>query len=170
MAESKEELLEKAFKLGVQYEKENTGCAQTVIAAIFDTLGIWNEDVFKAASGLADGLGLTGDGACGALVGGSMVISYLYPREKKDFKDMYKPMKAYAMVKQLHDQFVEKYGTCRCYDIQKRLMGRTYNLWDPKELEEAFKSGMMDHCSKVVGTGARLAVKIILEAREEEQK
>ena len=122
MAESKEELLEKAFKLGVQYEKENTGCAQTVIAAIFDTLGIWNEDVFKAASGLADGLGLTGDGACGALVGGSMVISYLYPREKKDFKDMYKPMKAYAMVKQLHDQFVEKYGTCRCYDIQKRLM------------------------------------------------
>jgi len=98
------------------------------------------------------------------------VISYLYPREKKDFKDMYKPMKAYAMVKQLHDQFVEKYGTCRCYDIQKRLMGRTYNLWDPKELEEAFKSGMMDHCSKVVGTGARLAVKIILEAREEEQK
>jgi len=170
LEKSKKELLDKAFELGEKYEKENTGCAQTVIAAIFDTLGIWNEDVFKAASGLADGLGLTGDGACGSLVGASRVISWLYPREKKNFKDMLAPMKAYGLVKKLHDQFVEKYGTCRCYDIQKRLMGRTYNLWDQKELNEAFTSGMMEHCSKVVGNAAKLAVEIILEARELEKK
>jgi C_GCAxxG_C_C family probable redox protein len=167
MAESKEEILENAFKLGEKYEREYTGCAQTVIAAIFDALGIWNEDVFKAASGLADGLGLTGDGTCGALIGGSMVISYLFPRERKDFRDIMKPMKAYRLVKKLHDQFVKEYGTCRCYDVQKKLMGRTYNLWDPKELNEAITSGMVDHCSKVVGNAARLATKIILEAREE---
>ncbi|MEM4156195.1 MAG: hypothetical protein QXQ38_05665 [Archaeoglobaceae archaeon] len=58
--DSRREILEKAFELGQKYEREYTGCAQTVIAAIFDTLGIWNEDVFRAASGLADGLGLTG--------------------------------------------------------------------------------------------------------------
>lgn len=166
MEESKEKFLSKAFELGQKYEKEYTGCAQTVIAAIFDTLGIWNDDVFKAASGLADGLGLTGDGACGALVGASMVISYLFPREKKDFKDMRKPMKAYGLVKKLHDQFVEKYGSCRCYDVQKNLMGRTYNLWDERELQEAFSTGMMEHCSKVVGNSAKLATKIILEERE----
>jgi len=77
MEESKDLILEKAFKLGKKYEKECTGCAQTSIAAIFDALGIWNDDVFKAGSGLADGLGLTGDGSCGALVGASMVIGYL---------------------------------------------------------------------------------------------
>lgn len=166
MKKSKEELLNKAFELGEKYERENTGCSQTAIAAIFDTLEIWNEDVFKAASGLADGLGLTGDGACGALVGASMVISWLYPRERSNFKDMFAPMKAYELVKKLHDQFVEKYGTCRCYDVQKTLMGRTYNLWDPEELNLAFTSGMMDHCSKVVGNAAKLAVKLILEERE----
>lgn len=166
MKESKEEALDKAFKLGQKYEKECTGCAQTVIAAIFDTLNIWNDDVFKAASGLADGLGLTGDGACGALVGGSMVISYLFGREKKDFKNPMKPMKSYSLVKKLHDQFVENYGTCRCYDVQKSLCGKTFDLWDPKQMQEAFKSGMLNKCSKVVGTTAKLATKIILEEKK----
>ncbi|MHA1607245.1 MAG: C-GCAxxG-C-C family protein [Candidatus Freyarchaeota archaeon] len=160
---SNDDLPEKAFKLGREYEKKYTGCAQTVIAAIFDTLGIKNDDVFKAASGLADGLGLTGDGSCGALVGSSMVISYLYGRERKDFHDIWKPMKSYILVKRLHDQFVEEFGSCRCYDIQKRLMGRTFNLYDPKELEEAINHRMFDYCSRVVGTAAKLATRIILE-------
>ena len=71
MTENKEEIMELAYKLGKKYEKQYTGCAQTSIAAIFDALGIWNDDVFRAGSGLADGLGLTGDGSCGALVGSS---------------------------------------------------------------------------------------------------
>src|SRR4030042_6396008 len=135
-----EDIINNAYELGQKYEKECTGCAQSGIAAIFDALGIWNEDIFKAATGLADGLGLTGDGTCGSLVGASMVISYLFPREKKDFKDMRKPMKAYRLVKKLHDQFVEKYSSCRCHDVQKNLMGRTYNMWDQKEYQEVISS------------------------------
>ncbi len=156
---------EKAYELGVRYEKENTGCAQTVIAAVFDALRMWNEDVFKAASGLADGLGLTGDGSCGALVGASMVIGYLFPRERKDFADIFKPMKAYALVKKLHDRFVEEYGSCRCHDIQMKLMGRTFDLWNPEEMKEAISSGMIEHCSRVVGNTAKMAVEIILEEK-----
>jgi C_GCAxxG_C_C family probable redox protein len=163
MEETKDQILEKAFKLGQEYEKKCTGCAQTAVAAIFEALGIWNDDVFKAASGLADGLGLTGDGSCGALVGGSMVIGYIFGREHKDFKNMGKPMKSYGLVKELHSQYIKQYGSCRCYDVQKSLLGRTFNLWDPNELKEAFNSGMMEHCSKLVGNIARLATKIILE-------
>ncbi len=156
----------KAYELGVKYEREYTGCSQTVIAAIFDALGIWNEDVFKAASGLADGLGLTGDGSCGALVGASMVISYLFPRERRDFAQILKPMKAYALVKELHDRFVAEYGSCRCRDVQIKLMGRTFNLWDRREMKEAISFGMIEHCSKVVGNTARMAVEIILQNKE----
>jgi C_GCAxxG_C_C family probable redox protein len=132
-------------------------------------LGIENDDVFRSASGLADGLGLTGDGSCGALVGGSMVISYLFGREKKDFPDMLKPMRSYMMVKKLHDRFVEQYGSCRCYDIQKSLMGRTFNLYDPSELEKAAEAEMFAHCSKVAGTAARLATELILDERERQK-
>ncbi|MFX1311880.1 MAG: C-GCAxxG-C-C family protein, partial [Promethearchaeota archaeon] len=158
----KENILNKAFELGQKYEKQCTGCAQTSIAAIFGALGIWNEDVFKAASGLADGLGLTGDGSCGALVGASMVIGYLFGRERKDFQDMYKPLKSYSLVKELHDKYVKEYSSCRCYNVQESFMGRTFNLWDEKEMKEAFDSGMMEHCSKLVGNVAKLATEIIL--------
>lgn len=164
MKQNKEEILNKAYEYGKKYERECTGCAQTVIAAVFDSLGIWNEDVFRAASGLADGLGLTGDGSCGALVGGSMVIGYLFGRGKEDFKDMYKPMKSYTLVKKLHDQYVKKFGSCRCFDVQEKLMGRTFDMWNADELKEAFKSGMMDHCSDLVGTIAQITTKTILNA------
>jgi len=156
----------KASKLAEEFEKKCTGCAQTTIAGIFEALDIENDDVFKAASGLADGLGLTGDGTCGALMGGAMVISYLFGRERKDFEDMLKPMKSYLLVKKLHDQFAEKYGTCRCSELQKSLMGRTFNLLDRKEFEEAIEFGMINYCSKVVGTAARLATMIILDELE----
>jgi len=163
MEKSRDIILEKAFESALNYERKCTGCAQTTIAGIFEALGIENDDVFRSASGLADGLGLTGDGACGALVGGAMVIGYLFGRKKKDFSDMMKPMTSYILTKRLHDRFVEKYGTCRCYDIQKSLMGRTFNLYDPSELKQATEYGMIDHCSKVVGTSARLATEIIID-------
>ncbi len=162
--DKKDEILNKAFELGKKYEQECTGCAQTAVAAIFESLGIWNEDVFRAASGLADGLGLTGDGSCGALVGSSMVIGYLFGRGREDFKDMYKPMKSYTLVKKLHDKYVKQYGSCRCFDVQEKTMGRTFNLWNADEMKEAFKAGMMDNCSTIVGNVAKLATKIILNS------
>lgn len=169
MEKSKEEIANMASELASGFEKKCTGCAQTTIAGIFGAVGIENDDVFKAASGLADGLGLSGDGTCGALVGGAMVISYLFGRERKDFEDMFKPLKSYLLARKLHDQFVEKYGTCRCYDLQESLMGRTFNLLDNKEFVEAIEFGMLEHCSKVVGTAAKLATKIILEEWEKEK-
>ena len=29
-------------------------------------------------------------------------------------------------------------------------MGRTYNMYDPEQMKEAFSSDMIDHCSGVV--------------------
>ena len=160
---NRDEILAKAYELGRKYERTCTGCAQTAVAAILESLNIWNEDVFRAASGLADGLGLTGDGSCGALVGASMVIGYLYGRGKEDFSDMYKPLKSYALVKELHDMYIENYGSCRCFDVQKSQIGRTYNLWNEDEKEEAFKSDMINYCSDIVGIVARMATEIILD-------
>lgn len=168
MDESGEAKVKKAFEYAKSYEMKCTGCAQTAMAGIFDALGIWNDDVFRCASGLADGIGLTGDGSCGALVGASLIIGHLFGREKRDFQDILKPMKSYLLVKELHDRFVEKYGSCRCYDIQEKLMGRTYDLYDTNDLKDAFKSGMIDVCSTLVGNCASLAVEVILAGMEKQ--
>jgi C_GCAxxG_C_C family probable redox protein len=166
MEKVNENVLNKAFESGKQHEMKSGGCPQCTIAGIFEALNIENDDVFRAATGLADGVGLTGDGHCGALSGGAMAISYLFGRKKEDFGDMMKQLDACILSKKLHDQFVEKYGTCRCADIQTKFVGRFFNLYDPSEFQAAMKAGLPDKCSTLVGEVARMATKIILEKRE----
>ena len=166
MDESVDDVLNKAFEIGKQHELESGDCAQCVIATIFEVLGIENDDVFLAATGLAGGAGLTGDGHCGALSGGVMAISYLYGRKKEDFHKRLKVLRACILSKKLHDQFVEKYGTCRCADIQTKLFGRFFHFYDEAERQTAEKAGMRDKCSTLVGEVAKIATKIILEERE----
>ena len=166
MEDIDENVLNKAFESGKRHEIKSTGCSQSTVAGIFDALGLENDDVFKAATGFADGVGLTGDGPCGALSGAVMVISYLFGREAKDFGDMMKQVPALTLSKKLHDQFIEKYGTCRCADIQTKFVGRFFNLYDPEEMEAAYKAGLVDKCSTLVGEVARMATRIILEKRK----
>jgi C_GCAxxG_C_C family probable redox protein len=153
---------EKASELAAKYEKTCTGCAQSVVAALLDAFEVKNDDVFRAASGLADGIGLTGDGSCGALTGGAMFIGLMTGRERKDHKDMMKPMKSYLMCAALHKDFIERYGSCRCHDIQKKLIGRTFNLLDPADLKAAAEHKMMEHCSGVTANAAMKAAELLL--------
>ena len=162
---SEEEIAERACRLAAEHEKTCTGCAQAAVAGLLDALEIDGDDVFKAASGLADGIGLTGDGSCGALTGCSMVIGLVFGRERKDHRDIMKPMKSYLLCKELHGDFIRRYGSCRCHDIQKKVLGRTFDLLDPEEFEEALKVGMIEHCSRIVGRAARTTAEMILRAR-----
>jgi C_GCAxxG_C_C family probable redox protein len=167
MADEKaQEIVEKAGRLAEEYEKTCTGCAQSAVAGLLDALGIENEEVFRAASGLADGIGLSGDGSCGALTGCSMVIGLVFGRERKDHQDMMKPMQSYLLCKELHGEFIQQYGSCRCHDIQNETMGRTFNLLDPEQFQEAWKFGMLDHCSRVVGGAVRKTAELILRERD----
>ncbi|MBM4445799.1 MAG: C_GCAxxG_C_C family protein [Chloroflexi bacterium] len=168
MEKSTEEIFNSVLENAKRYEMENGNCAQCVIAAVFETLGIKNDDVFRAATGFADGVGLTGDGHCGALSGGTMAISYLFGRKKEDFNKRGKMIKSLILSKKLYDGFIEKYGVCRCADIQTRLAGRFFNFYDPAETEAAIKAGLPDKCSTLTGEIARLTTKIILEERERE--
>jgi len=167
--ENRQGMLDRAFQCGKNYEMNNGGCPQCTLAAIFDVLGIEDDAVFKAATALADGVGLTGDGHCGALSGGTLAIGYLCGREKKDFADIMKLLPANLMARELRDRFAEKYGTVRCHDLQNKFFGRFYNLYDPVELEAAFKNGMLNTCSTVVGETARMTVDIILTAQKSAQ-
>ncbi len=162
----KEAILKEVYDKAKSYELKSGNCAQCTIAAIFEIMGVEDEGVFKAATGFADGVGLTGDGHCGALSGGTMAISYFFGRSKEDFGKVGKQIKACILAKKLHDEFVEKHSTCRCADIQKKQFGRFFNLYDPEEMKAAFKAGMPEKCSTLVGETARMALKIILDEQE----
>jgi C_GCAxxG_C_C family probable redox protein len=170
MKKEKNEMMDMAFNKAKQYEMKGGGCSQCTLSGIFDALGVQNDDIFKAATGLADGVGLTGDGHCGALSGGVLAIGYFFGRNKKEFSDMMKLVKANLLSKKLHDRFVKKYGTCRCADLQTSFFGRFYNLYDPDEMKAAMKAGLLETCSTLVGEVARMTAEIILEAREKDTK
>jgi len=163
--ERKKELLEKAYELGFEYEKTYKGCSQCVIAAIQDTLDIRDDSVFKAATGLAGGGGLTGIGLCGGYAGGVMVLSQLLGRERSIFDDPERVrFRSFDLAKQLADEFIREFGTIICRDIQIKKFGRPYYLRDPEDFnkfEEA--GGHDDKCTDVVGKAAQMAVKIILD-------
>jgi len=166
MKQAKDEILNAAFEKAKQYELRSGGCGQCTLAGIFDALSVEDKGVFKAATGLADGVGLTGNGHCGALSGGAMAISYFFGRAREEFGDMMKQLHACVLSKKLHDQFLEKYGTCRCANIQEKTIGRFYNLYDPEEMKAALKAGVPEKCSTLVGETARMATKIILDEQE----
>jgi len=128
------------------------------------------EEVYEKTEVFADTGGLTRDGHCGALSGGTMAISYLFGRGKEDFGNIRKQLRACILSKKLHYQFIEKYGTCRCADIQTKLVGRFFNLYEPTQMETALKAGMPDKCSTLIGEIAKMTTKIILEGREGESQ
>ena len=161
----KQELMEKAYRLGYEFEKTYRGCSQCIIAAVQDTLGIRDDGVFRAAAGLSAGGGLTGMGDCGAYAGGVMVLSQLCGRERSKFDD---PggirYRALDLAKKLLDEFVRDYGTIICRDIQIVKFGRPFDLRDEedrKKFDEA--GGHSEKCPDVVGQAASKVVRIIVE-------
>jgi len=159
----KEKLSEKAYELGFDYMKEYGICSQCVFAAVMDTLGIRKDDAFQAASALGGGVARSGLGTCGALTGGVMVISALHGRERSDFKDIQRKRdKAYLIAKKLYDQFVREYGSPICEDVQRRIFGRTFNFWNPDDVEQFNElGGHTDKCTRVVGLTARWTLQIL---------
>ena len=163
--ERKKELLEKAYKLGFEYEKVYKGCSQCTVAAIQDTLGIRDDNVFKAATGLAAGGGLTGIGVCGGYVGVVMVLSQLVGRERSNFADPEKVrFKSFSLARKFQEEYIREFGTIICRDIQTRLFGRPYYIADPSDFEKfEAAGGHVDKCTDVVGRASRLAVKFLLD-------
>jgi len=165
MEKTKQELLDKAYELGFEYEKVYRGCSQCVIAVLQDTLDIRDDSVFKAATGLAGGGGLTGIGVCGGYVGAVMVLSQLVGRKRSNFED---PegirYKTFGLARRFLEEYVRELGSIICRDIQLIRFGRPYYIADADDFEKfEAAGGHVDKCPDVVGKAAQLAVKLILD-------
>ena len=158
-----------AGALAFEYEQVYHGCGQCALAALLDTLGTFEEcaaeAVFEAATGLAGGLGLAGDATCGALVGATLVFGMLYPRGRACFdggRD--NKYRTYAMAQRLRQRYLGAYGSITCQDVQRRVLGRPFDLRDPAEREAFEAAGAhRDKCTGVVARAVEWAVEIIGE-------
>jgi len=165
---NREKILEKVYHLAFENERKYRGCTQSVLAAIQDVFGLRDDQVFKSGSGLAGGVGLSTLGTCGALTGGAMGISQIFGRERKEFADPErKRMVAYRLCDRLTKKFIERYGSVICSEIQKRHLGKSYDLWDREDYEDFDQVAYRQlKCPELVGLAAVWATEIILDALE----
>lgn len=172
----KDAMLQKAFDLGFKYERDYRGCAQCAIAGMFDAMGIKDEVVYKAGSGLAGGGGECTDGNCGGYTGASMVMASFFGRvHAKDATEEGRADKydSFRMTRALHDRFEEKFGSVLCSGVQKSLYnGRHFDLRIDED-KEAFRAAGAHHdddkCCMAVGDGARWGLEILIKELEDRE-
>ncbi len=119
------------------------------------------DEIVKAAHGLGGGMGLSGEGTCGALAGGIMALSFVFGRDITNMNQR-KGMKSYRLSKELYDRFVKEFGSSVCKDVQNKICGKAFNLWDSEEYQEFEKVGAhVDKCTDVAGKVARWTAEIL---------
>ena len=130
ISRSREEILREVEEKAYANEKNFHGCSQSALAALQDVFDSRDDPVFRAASGLGGGVGLTAETCCGGLSGGCMFISQLCGRErdadgsfgdKENFRFL-----AYKYCQLLAERFFEEYDACNCFEVQKVKTGRPF--------------------------------------------
>jgi len=134
---TKEEIIKKAEELGIEYEAKYKGCGQCTFLAIIDAmrwggLEIIPEDMedrlFSGICVLTGGVGMTGDGTCGAVASSVLAIGMALgiPREGQDDSLL---RKGCATVRDtILDKYYQEYRSILCKDVQRKFFGKAWDL------------------------------------------
>ena len=124
-------------------------CAQSVYAAFAEDMGMSREKALLLSGGMGGGIGGLRF-TCGAFTAMVMVLSAL--RGYTDGADLDGKKRLYAQVQQLHERFVEKYGTSVCRDLLEK-NGVSASPVPSERTPEYYKKR---HCAQYVAFCAEL--------------
>ena len=159
---TKEQAINTAFKIGFEAEKSKTNCAQATFHAISSVLGVRNPEIFKSLYSLAGGGASSTHGSCGAFSGALVAFSFFFGRTYEEWQDGKRGAKSGKLAIEFYNRFTQKFNTVICFEIQKKLFGRTFSFSNKEDMEEFEKlGGHTDKCPGVVGLGAAWAVEIL---------
>ncbi len=106
-------------------------CAESVLLANMERLGVEGDWLPKVASGFGGGIARTGQ-VCGALTGAVIALGWAMGRSASDGN----VDELYGVVAELVDQFTSEFGTTSCR------MLIDFDLRDPEEHQRAMKTGV----------------------------
>jgi hypothetical protein len=171
---SRPQLLEKAGELGVNFEKYSGSCSQCTAAALREILG-FEDVVVRVATSSCGGQAGFSIGACGGIVGGTIVLDYYLGRPAAMVsathvipQGMAELSRAMEAAKSFCEKFIRHYDSILCPRVQAKLYGRSFNLQDPadwKAFEEAGGHSDPTKCMSVVGNAARWTLETLIEMR-----
>jgi len=169
---SREELLDRASELGTSFEKNSGSCSQCTAAALHELLG-FDDVVVKVATSSCGGQAGLSTGACGGVIGGTLVLDYYLGRRAEMLspvrtipEGMGELSRAMEAARLLGQRFIREYGSILCPQVQLRLFGRSFNLQDSADWSAFIKAGAHadpTKCMRVVGNAARWTLEILLD-------
>lgn len=163
-----QDILKRVYDTAFEYERVQGCCPQCVLAAVQDVVGVGGDELFKAAHTLTAGGAMTTTGTCGALAGALMAVGCVHGRSRADFANG-PGIPSFVLAKRVFDAFVEEFGSPICADIQTKLMGRPFDMWDGAEFKAFLAAGgHEDKCPHVVATAAQIATGLLLSEAEAE--
>ena len=170
-AGSREKLLDVIAKSAYNNNRAYEGCTRCVLAALNEHLHLTSsegiKECIKASTAFAAGVARMGE-SCGALTGGIMAIGLVVGSERLDLFEKYEDTMEESY--KLYNAFKERYGTTLCFEIQEKVLGRSYDFKNKKDGEEWYKDGGLDKCPLVCATAAGIAAEIILNLKTKEEK
>jgi len=157
---SRAKLLDRVAWAAYYNDRVYEGCSRSVMSALQGHLHLEGGGALKASTALAGGVARMGE-TCGALIGGIMAIGLVLGRE--DLADIQAYRDTMAASYQMYDRFKEEMGSTTCFEIQKKLFGRSFDFKRDEDAEEWYKAGGLEGCPLVCGVAARIAADIIID-------
>ena len=110
-----EEIIQKAYDLGYQYEDEHKGCARCTVASLQDSIDFLPEDkgLFRTASCLDGGATPTNLANCGAFTGSGMVIGWICGTQRFGDNAL-----SHELIHKVYKYFEEEYGSVICKEVR----------------------------------------------------
>jgi C_GCAxxG_C_C family probable redox protein len=128
-----------------------------------------DDNLFKAASGLAGGVGGMHD-VCGSLLGASLMLSLKYGRGREEIDNLERLISSGEAVGKLYKWFEKEFGSATCREIRTRFAGGVYydrNV--PWQAELVNESGSFEKCVELTGKVAAKAAEMLWSDGEAEK-
>jgi C_GCAxxG_C_C family probable redox protein len=169
---TKEEILDRVYARALESDRDYHGCSQSVLDSIQKEFGIGNTETLMTASALSGGVLGQGE-TCGAFTGALMALGLVIGRSKIEDSKTYRDagpvfQEVYDSIKEELKQtfgFEGELKSSLCRDIQEKVFGRAFNMWEDAEYQAFIDSGghSEEKCPKVCAIAARVAAEKIME-------
>jgi hypothetical protein len=171
LAKTRDQIMRKSSQLAIEYEAKYRGCGQCTFLAIIDALR-WGgleviprdvEDrLFSGLCLLTGGVGLSGDGTCGAVASGTLAIGLALGLQRETINESLFRQSCTLVRDGLLDKYCRKYNSLLCKDIQRKFFGKAWDL-TRDEMSAEFL-GISKGC--IIMEGAMWATEVILDEFE----
>jgi C_GCAxxG_C_C family probable redox protein len=164
---AREKLLDRVAWDAYYNDRVYEGCSRSVVHALQSHLHLGDGEALKASTALGGGVARMGD-TCGALIGGIMAIGLVLGREELEDIQAYRDTMEASY--EMYYRFRDEIGNTVCVEIQKGLLGRSFDFKIDEEADEWCRAGGLEKCPMVCAIAARIAADIILTLKGSRQE